>query len=123
MFIVTGFYFLRQIFFLNLYPLLLLLLFPKSIDIFPPCKCSLECAFEQVNVIKTKCYLTSFVGALCLRHLRDHLWIPSRGEGKESKASNMVAGDQCLLSFKLTPRYRRIFVYNICLIGISGTAR
>ena len=56
-----------------------------------------------------------------LCHLRDHLWIPSGGEGKQNKASILAAGGLDLLSFKLTLRYRRIFLYNICLISISDT--
>ena len=40
---------------------------------------------------------------------------------KRTRKWPLAAGDHGLLTFKLTPRYMGIFVYNICLISINNT--
>ena len=63
---------------------------------------------ENETACRTHFHMKGFALRLVLKHKRTRKW-------------PLAAGDHGLLTFKLTPRYLRIFVYNNCLISINNT--
>ena len=108
MFIVTGFNFLRQIFLIVsvccyyycIYKALIFLLHANA-------DCNMH--LYKWTSLKRNVTWRALWGGMLPNHLRDHLQTLNGGEGKESKVSDLTAGDQGLLSFKPTPTYKRIF--------------